>query len=206
MKQKPILELLFAAVLMSICTSAGASRWTGAIEGVYIPQRGNVQTMEVGIPAIQSQSPVGIQQPTQLGKFVILLARKGWSTLTNAERQRIALHVVIRGTIRGLTDLGANPPTTNHVLTNNPRDGALYTLRDQFVMVSAGDLECSQGVPLTGVEVINVVAGVGRYAGLVPGGKVFVQGTVNSCPGPGFLKNDFRIVSGAGGITFGPLQ
>ena len=203
MRSKILLSFLFSVLISIPCKSLLAGQFTGVFEGFYIPVGGQVETMEVGLPAIQEGIQVGIIQPRQQGIFDVILERKDWTGLPPKEKGRITRFIIFEGAIQGVTD--TDTFKTNHIMSNYERDAAVYTKNDTIIPL-AGDLVCSQGINLMVREILNIEAGIGRFAGIVKGGKIIVEGKIGNCPdSPSFLRNDFQIVDGEGGIEVDPV-
>ena len=93
--------------------------------------------------------------------------------------------------------------TLSHTLATEARKGVLYTEGDSL-LPQGGDLDCSEGVPLVGVETMNFSMGTGDYEGLVDG-TIQLHGVVNNCSGQSeYLQNNFTVIPGVGGIRFKP--
>ena len=100
--------------------------------------------------------------------------------------------------------IGKLDPATflvDHRLLTASREGGLITEDDVFIPES-GDPFCSEGVPLEGTEIINVVAGQGKFSHLLEG-QIIVTGRIDNCPGSATAgQNDFTVIPG-GLLTFG---
>ena len=168
----------------------------GQLDGFYVPVRGWAETQGVSRPG---------EPPTQIGTYRIVLKREGWRALPLEEKRRIRRRLVLTGSLIGaMVDPSTSPPTEDHVMGTRARDGALYSAGD-YLVIQAGDLSCSEGLPLDVLETINVVQGTGAYESL-ESGTLELEGVVNICPRqPDYGRNDFEVIPGAGGLTFRPL-
>ena len=177
------IKAIFAAgltVALSSTVHAGFAR--GDLDGVYRPLVGSVQTLEVGT----------MSQPEQLGELVLYFERENWDQLPRQERRRIRRFLVIYGQVRGLLD--STTFLSQHVISNNSRSGILYTEND-FTIPETGDPMCSTGVPIEGIETVNVMRGAGEYSGLTSG-QLMLSAHINNCPGSeDFGKNNFTLTT-----------
>lgn len=182
---------------IGLCLSLGtfqasAGQNSGVLDGTYVPVSGHSFSREV------SRISLG-EAPRQVGRYSVVLNREGWSELSEQEKKRIRKRLVIRGEYTGVMDMGTM--TLSHTLVNDEKTGTLYSQGD-FLIPQQGDGYCSAGIPLTGVEQINFVAGTGDYEDLVTGTLV-LHALVNNCPEEqDYLRNHFDVVVGSGGLTF----
>lgn len=171
---------ILALGLLGFATQGSAAE----LSGCYVPKNGFAES-------------VSTSETEQLGLYKIVLQREGWNELSKTERQEIQRTLVLSGPFRGtITGPGL---TLAHVLSSGSRDGVLYTAGDTF---SPNGFDCN-GQTLIGVETLNPVFGTGAYSGLIVGGSIQVEGSVNGCPDdPGFGQNDFVVVESSGSLCF----
>ena len=175
---------------------AGAEKNAGVLDGNYIPVSGQSFSREV------SRLSMG-ESPRQVGRYKIVLKRQGWAQLSDAEKIRIRKRLVIRGEFTGVMDM--NTMTLNHTLVNEDKSGTMYSQGD-FLIPEQGDGICSTGVPLLGIEQVNLVSGTGEFKDLVAG-TLYFDAKVNNCPEQeGYLQNQFDVVVGSGELTFVAAQ
>lgn len=172
--------------------SAMADKLTGVLEGTYLAVSGHSTSREV------SRLTMG-ESPRQVGKYKLVLKREGWKNLSKEDKKRIRKRLVIKGEFTGVMDMSTK--TLAHTLVNKEKSGTLYSHGD-YLIPEQGDPYCSNGMPLTGVEHINLVAGSGIYQHLT-GGTLQLKAQVNNCPAAeNFLQNEFTVIVGSGSLTF----
>lgn len=181
-------------IVLIFTSAVHAKHQGGDLEGEYIPTKGWIKSMEVSRPDIG-------ESPRQIGWYRIKLIRKDWHELSHEDKKRIKKHLFLSGTYTG--SLSLQTFTLEHTLVNDSRTGVIYTSND-YLLPEQGDIFCSSGVPLKGVEYIFPVRGEGVFSNLA-GGQIVISGTVNNCPGQeDYLQNNFSVVTGQGSLVFEP--
>ncbi len=176
------------SLLVFQCLSANASDNHGELDGFYVTKKGWVESQE-----LRPGDPIAGEQ---LGRFKVVLKRKGWDLLEAPEKDRIRKKLVISGIFHGLVQDPFGSPIIEHKLSNLSRDGVLYTLNDT-VSIKPGE-PCTFSIQ----ETLNIERGAGIYQDLQPGGIVTLKGIINYCTS----QNDFEVVPNKGGLCFGVCE
>lgn len=159
-----------AVLALTALTTAHAKTPTGC----YVPQS--------GFAASSSIPPTGAEQ---IGTYRIVLTKN-----TGPLRDRLlVLSGPFKGKIVGGTDAA---PVLEHVLGDLNLEGLILTQGDQG-WVTGGTFPTFK---IT--EVLNPVAGTGKFSGLIAGGTITVTGTLDLATG----TNTFDVVSGVGQLCF----
>lgn len=184
------------SVILGGLLALNAHAFDKEISGTYVPVKGFANTYEIA-NVLQGEIP------QQLGNFKLVLKRKDWALLSDEEKQVIKKRVVIKGVVKGVFD--PNTGTSSHVLVAKDRSGVLYTELD-FLIPNHGDIYCSSGQPMSGLEQMNFVRGTGIYSEL-QGGTLLLDGVINNCSQASeFLQNDFTVKGEQGEFVFGSSE
>lgn len=163
---------------------ASSSSAPSVLDGCYMPRHGRIRA-------------AAFSATDALGTFQLLLERRG------PRKRRAKPWLLVRGQLKGTTDPATG--TAAHVQGSARRTGFLFTAGDTLAVSKA---ECVvNGVPqkVSGVQTLRYTAGSGIYAGLLPGGTVLFDGTINGCPtDPAFGRVDFVVIAGKGQLCFKP--
>jgi hypothetical protein len=164
------LKVLAAGTVLALTTLTTAHAQT--LTGCYVPQSGFAN----------SQS---ISAEEQLGTYRIVLVKK-----TGSLRDRLVLSGPFKGKIVGGTQFA---PVLDHVLGDLNLEGLILTQGDQ------GQVTGGTFPTFAVTEVLNPVAGTGKFSGLSPtGNSITVTGTLDLATG----TNTFDVVSGEGQVCF----
>ena len=186
-----VLKTFSLSLLVFQCLTAYASDNHGELDGFYVTKKGWAESQE-----LRPGDPIAGEQ---LGRFKVVLKRKGWDSLPDSEKDRIRKKLVISGVFHGLVQdpFGQQGgPFIEHKFSNLSRDGVLYTLNDKASIVPGKP--CTFSIQ----ETLNIERGAGIYQDLQPGGIVTLEGTINYCTS----QNDFEVVPNKGGLCFGVCE
>jgi len=188
-KKVALVSVLSVLYLFNISNVFAGSNY-GELDGEYIPKKGWAEMLEI-FP--------GENTGEQLGRYKIVLKRKGWQSLSGSEKERVRLKLVLKGVIHGVLENNSTAPVLEHQIINHSRDGAFFTQNDTVVVTGAVPCSSAGGLLLNVVETLNIDYGTGIYSGVQTGGSLVVLGTVNQCNS----QLDFEVIKGQGGICFG---
>jgi len=172
------LKVLAAGAVFALTALTTAHAQT--LTGCYVPQSGFAASSS--IPNLSNPELGSLEQ---VGTYRIVLAKK-----TGPLRDR---QIVLSGPFKGKIVGGTiTAPLLDHVLGDANLAGLILTQSDQG-WVTGGTFPTFEVT-----EVLNPVAGTGKFSGLLPGGTITVEGTLDLATG----TNTFDVVSGAGQVCF----
>lgn len=165
------LKALAAGTVLAFTALTTAHAQT--LTGCYFPQSGFAN----------SQS---ISAEEQLGTYRIVLVKD-----TGPLRER---RLVLSGPYKGkIVNAPAYPPLLDHVLGDLNLEGLILTQGDEASLIPTGPTTFEV------TEVLNPVAGTGKFSGLIPTeNSITVTGTLDLATG----TNTFDVVPGQGQLCF----
>ncbi len=165
------LKVLAAGTVLALTALTTAHAQT--LTGCYVPQSGFANSQSISVEE-------------QIGTYRIVLV-KDTGPLRD---RRLVLSGPFKGKIVGGTQLA---PVLDHVLGDLNLEGLILTQNDQ------GTVTGGTGTTVEVTEVLNPIAGTGKFSGLShTGNSITVTGTLDLATG----TNTFDVVSGEGQVCF----
>lgn len=162
------LKVLASGAVLALTALSAAHAHT--LTGCYVPRSGFANSQSTDLEQ-------------QIGSYKIVLTKK-----RGPLRQ-----LVLRGPFKGkITESDGLFVFLDHVLGDFNLEGLISTQGDQ------GEITGWTDTTVDVIEVLNPVAGTGKFSGLIPGGTITLTGTLDSTTG----TNTFDVVSGEGEVCF----
>lgn len=183
------LKVIAATAALALAPLAmNASANGERLDGCYVAQGGFATSTSIPLDPENPDASTPQNETEQIGNYEIVLFNKEAPT----GPRRLVLSGPFKGKIVNQTSAGA--PILDHVLGDYDLEGLILTKDDKAEFVGGSPTR------LDVIEVLNPVAGTGRFAGLIrEGSNITVSGTLDVVTG----VNTFDVVNGQ--LCFGAV-